>query len=225
MFRKKRGPRLGLLAGLMVLGLASLGIANGLWSETLHINGTVTTGEVDAKWSGAICREFHPWPFDLNTSLPGEVEDKEVGSTTVAADPNNDQILNFTITNGYPSYSVDCEIEFVNSGSVPWVIRGWLIEGYDGAPNGALQPLTNCSFSSALLTLTCDELTVVVADGIGAQVEPGGRPEASSLRVHVEQPALEATTYQFSVWVCMAQWNETVNSDTCFAEAPTPEDG
>jgi len=204
--RKWRSPAL-LLAVLLVLALASLGLGYGLWSKTLTIDGTVETGSVDAVWFYASCTE---------------TEDKPVGEFTVEPDPLDQEILLVTIGNGYPSYYLDCEVHFANSGSMPLKIRAVSLPSPNPAP----------------------DVTVTLIDGIGAQLEPCGftprwdtHPldvpaecqQASSLLLHIEQEADQNAgrgqvgdplAYQFGFKICLAQWNESPTAAECFAAAP-----
>ena len=195
---------------LLVSSLASVGVGYGLWSKTLFIDGTVDTGRVHARWTLATCAEFHPWPRGGN---PGEVEGKDVGRTTTLIDPQDPQILHVTIDNGYPSYAVDCQVHFTNDGTIPFFIRG------TGIVPISLN-LTNCVPTGNISkTLKCDQLTVKFVDNIGVQLDPADEA-ASSLLVHVEQPADQLATYKFDVLVCMAQWNEPATFNQCVEAAP-----
>ena len=209
------GPPLALLALILLFGLGSVGVGYGLWAKTLTIEGTVETGKVDARWSFTHCDEFYPWPGGGNE---GEVEGKDVGSVTLvylrdeAGTILDDQVLVLTIKNGYPSYAVDCEVEFVVEGTIPVIIRGTRIVPGQG--------LNHCSAAgNQTKTMNCDEVTVIFIDNLGGQFHPGDGG-ASSLKVHVEQPAEQDETYSFSVDVCMAQWNEEATAADCFAAAP-----
>jgi hypothetical protein len=209
----RRNLPLGALLMLMVLALASLGVGYGLWSETLTIRGEVHTGEVDARWVTAGCFEFNSWPA-LPTAPEdyGEAEGKDVGQWKISIDPDDDQILHFEITNGYPSYAVDCQVHFLVEGTIPVIVRGTAI--------GAGPELTGCTLTGDnKKTLQCDQLTVIFTDNLGSQLHPGDEA-ASSLTVHVEQPADENAVYEFDVRVCMAQWNEAATPGECFAAAP-----
>jgi hypothetical protein len=198
------------MALLLLLGLAGVGVGYGLWSKSLLILGTVDTGWVDARWTLATCSEFYPWPVGGHA---GEVEGKDVGSTSAEIDAEDPSILHITVTNGYPSYAVDCQVHFTNSGTIPVFMRGTTI-----IPVSA--NLTNCTLTgNQAKTLSCDQLTVKFVDNIGSQFDPGDEL-ASSLTLHVEQPADELATYEFEVQVCMAQWNEPATAAECFAAAP-----
>ncbi len=207
----RKAPPLGAMILMLLIALAGLGVAYALWSKTLSIEGTVQTGRLHARWDGAICSEFFDWPWPSEGS--GEVEGKDVGSTTVFIDPNDNNLLHLNIENGYPSYAVDCEVEYVNDGTIPWIIRGTTI--VPTSPN-----LTNCTLTGGQTkTLTCDQLTVVLVDGIGAQVDPGDGV-ASSVRVHIEQAADQNAEYLFEIKICVAQWNEPATFGECVAASP-----
>jgi hypothetical protein len=206
-----RAPPLGILALLVLLALASLGVVYGLWSKTLTIEGIVNTGRVHGRWDGAICSEFHDWPWPPEGF--GEVDGKDVGSTDIFIDPDDNNLLHLVIDNAYPSYAVDCEVEYVNDGTIPWIIRGTTIEPV--SPN-----LTQCMLSgNQTKTLECAQLTVILVDGIGAQIDPGDGV-ASSVRVHIEQLADQNAEYLFEIKICVAQWNESATFGECVAAAP-----
>jgi len=205
----KRSPPILMLAAVLLLGLATIGVGYGLWSQTLTINGTVHTGSVDARWAFVTCAEFYPWP---NGGNPGEVEGKDVGSTMAWIDPVDDHILHVTVNNAYPSYAANCEVHFQVDGTIPVILRGTTIaEG---------ENLTDCVLSGEQVkTLTCRQMTIEFWDGIGTQIRPGDGG-SSSLRFHVEQAAAENTTYEFEVGVCFAQWNEAATAADCIAASP-----
>lgn len=185
------------------------------WTDQLQVTGTVQTGTLRAQWQGAGCFEFYPWrgTFPSYPFYYGEVEGKDVGGFSVSVDPLDSSILNFTLTNAYPSYAVDCEVHYFNSGTIPWIMRGNTIEKVS-------DNLTNCTLiGTQKKTYKCDQLTVIFADGIGTQTEPGDEG-ASSLIVHIEQPAAMGATYQFRVRMCMSNWNESMTGDACLNYVP-----
>ena len=210
---KAAGPLLTGLAVVLLLALALLGVGYGLWSKTLTIEGQVHTGEVDAAWTSAGCFELNSWPNPPDVEADyGELLGKDVGDWDIEIDPQDDQILRFTIVNGYPSYAVDCQVHFAVEGTIPVIVLGTSVSPGDD--------LTNCTLSgSNEKTLACDQLTVIFTDNLGTQLHPGDKA-ASSLTVHVEQPAAENGLYTFDVGVCMAQWNEGATAQECFDAAP-----
>jgi len=185
---RKLSPPLVLLVTGLVLALGVLGVAYGLWSKTLYIEGSVQTGDIDAEWSFVGC-------FDI--------EDKDVGTTAGWIDGSDPQILHFTIDNGYPSYTGDCEVEYLYTGSVPAHVEAIEFE--------ALSGLTGCVVVQQPLgttTATCDQLTVKWVNGLCLQLHQGFE-QAGSLRVHVEQGAEMDSTYTFQVRNKLVQFNES----------------
>jgi len=178
-----------LLCFLILLTLGSTGAGYALWSKTLYIDATINTGDVDAEWT--------------YTSCDDEEQDKDVGTITAEIDLSDSQILHFTIDNGYPCYTADCEVEFTYRGSVPGIVQSISFVPGTG--------LTNCQVDQSPFTGTfvaeCDQLTVIWADGKGSQLHDGDFL-GSSLRVHVEQPAEENSQYDFDVELQLVQWNE-----------------
>lgn len=206
---------LGVTSLLMILSVTMVGQGYALWRTTLTDSGIVYTGDFDASWIAVSCAEFHTWP-NLPTNFPddfGEFEGKNVGSTNASIDSTDPSLIHFNADNTYPSYAVDCEVHFQNTGSIPWIIQGTTIQAVSSN-------LENCSLTgNHTKTLACDELTVIYGDGIGMQVDPGDGG-ASSLMVHVEQPADPDSTYEFEMQVCVSQWNESATASECFAAVP-----
>lgn len=191
-----RTTKITVLVLLLLFALASIAIGYGLWSKTLTIEGTVNTGDVDAEWI--------EWPIsfcnDEGTNID-PFKDKHVGTTTIAVDPGDSQIIHITVDNGYPSYESSCHVRFHNNGTIPLKVQGWTI--------------TPINFTLATAKGADDgELWVEFIDGCGAQLDPSGVQE-SSVDIHVEQPALEnddpaypAGGYSFTLGLDLVQWNE-----------------
>lgn len=196
------------LVAILVLALMTIGVAYGLWSNALLIDGSISTGEVDARWEFVTCSEFYPWPNGGNS---GEYEGKDVGKTNWAIDPDDDQILHITVENAYPSYAVNCEVHFVVEGTIPVHLLGTRII--------PVKNLNDCLLTGEQVkTLTCDEMTIEYWDGIESQIHPGDGG-SGSLRFHVEQEAEQESSYEFEVGICFAQWNEGATAAECFEAA------
>ncbi len=108
----KRTLPFGLLTIAVVLALALMGVAYALWSETLSISGTVSTGAVDVAFQNAT--------DDDDGIDPGY--DKNVADCTVELGANGDS-MTINITNGYPSYTCTVSYEFFNSGTIPVILN------------------------------------------------------------------------------------------------------
>jgi len=105
MLGKKSLPMTAVVVILLV-ALATMGVAYGLWAKTLYINGTVNTGNVDAEFSGPVF-----W----------DEEAKDVGTCEAWLSATNqaNDTLNILITNGYPSYWCFVAFDVHNTGSIP----------------------------------------------------------------------------------------------------------
>lgn len=129
----KRLP-LGLLAILLIVLLAGVGVAYGLWSETLTINGTVNTGEVDVGFSGPYVTEW----VDVNGYPKWEPREKDryAECTAVATnlDPNSNgnEGITITVDDAYPSYHCAVKFDISNLGTVPvHITRPYVPEGQE----------------------------------------------------------------------------------------------
>jgi hypothetical protein len=117
----KRLP-LGLLAILLIVLLAGVGVAYGLWSETLTIDGTVYTGEVDVGFSGPYVYE---WVEDLDGNVLKEplIKDKaaECYAKAIDSDTKSDgkETIVITVQGAYPSYHCLVKFDISNLGNVP----------------------------------------------------------------------------------------------------------
>jgi hypothetical protein len=191
-----RAP-IAVLTVAMLVALAAVAVGYGLWAKVLTIEGTLETGDVSAEWSFVLC---------------GDIEDKEVGTIDGFIDPVDPSILHFEIGNGYPSYTADCEVEYMNTGSIPVHVEEIRFVPGD---------FTGCTVNRQLngtFVASCDQATVTWANNRCSQLHTGDFV-ASSLRVHVEQPAEQNATYGFGVEVQLNQFNES----NCPILPPLPE--
>ncbi len=252
MTNPKRRLPLGLIAAGLIVTLATIGVVSGLWSKNLVIAGDVSTGDLNVDWTTAssndefgpdACTAFgSPDGPDPGTAPDCPAERKDVGSLSCTIDEVDQQILHFTITNGYPSYEADCEVHLTNTGSIPFLITGFAIDTSNSDP-----PLTNCAPfgapSPSSLVILCDQLKIGFIDGVGQQIDPGNET-ASSVIVHVEQKAAQnhctgtsflipptgyvlvvpdcdpadnpnLVSYEFTIKECVAQWNEEATYEQC----------
>lgn len=113
------------LALILILALAGMGVAYGLWYEDLYIFGTVSTGVLDVELIAG--EEF-------------DVEEKDFG--TCVADVV-DGVLTIDVDNAYPSYECWVPFEVWNTGTIP--VHLTPLEWWDGA-NGELEPFELVEF-------------------------------------------------------------------------------
>jgi hypothetical protein len=97
------------IVAILLLALMLTGIAFAMWDKTIHLYGTVDTGEVNLISTSVA---------DDDTGIdPGK--DKDVADTTGWVDAVDPQIVHILITNGYPCYYVYVHITVLNTGTVP----------------------------------------------------------------------------------------------------------
>jgi hypothetical protein len=199
------------LALVLIVVLATAGVAYGLWSQTLIINGTVYTGSVDAVIQAFEVDEL----FDFNDVCPGdgysigidcdqdgslnddwEAENKDVAEcVTEQIDPYTLQVK---ILQGYPSFNCFVKYGVTNVGSVPiHIYRPDYF--YDGVYMGSAIN-TDALHVNGWPPICYTETT---------QLEPKENAFCS-LHVHVNQGAAMNATYTFQVKIFARQWNEVV---------------
>ncbi len=112
---KRKSLSLGLLALFLVLSLAAMGVGYALWSETLTINGTVNTGEVDVIFS-PVSTDDPPGAKDP----PGYEKDVAVCEAGLSEDEKS---MTVDIDTGYPSYECTVTYDITNTGTIPVKIQ------------------------------------------------------------------------------------------------------
>ena len=191
----------GVLFLVLVGLLGALAVGYGLWSKTLTIEGTVTTGDFNADWDTATTNDpvgtLDPCTPGLNpTGCTAPA--KDVGSCVVTGLGTQD--LEILIDNAYPSYECTITASITNTGDIPFNVVGVALEP-DSVPG---ELLGDC---------------VTPPD---PQVDPDEEWTASCT-VHVTQDATERTTYNVSAVVCVGQWNESPTLEECIAAAGQSE--
>jgi hypothetical protein len=189
---RRKGLPVGALVMVLVLALATLGVGYGLWSKTLYIEGTVTTGNVDAELSVEAVVE------DEDTEVPSQqdgedpddtLEGKDVGECSADLLETNQakDTLSITITNGYPSF--DCWVTFDvhSTGSVPIHIYRPVMT--------TVPPASAISWE--LMNCYADETQL-----------HSGEKAFCTIWMHIEQEAEQGATYRFSGTIFVHQYNE-----------------
>ena len=108
--------------------------------------------------------------------------DKDVGSCSALL--IDEQTISVTVLNGYPCYSCDVNFDVVNTGEKPFKV--WLVIIDENL-------ITKKSFEDI------PEITVTV-EGIKSHdvIDPGEK-KSCRLHIHIEQCALELSSYRFRV--------------------------
>lgn len=101
----------------LVLAFALLGAGYAAWTDHLEVNGTVTTGDIDVKFTKA--ESSDPGETVDPASLEFEEEhQKHVGATEVEISEDGKELI-VTVSNAYPGYFAHIDFEVTNNGSVP----------------------------------------------------------------------------------------------------------
>jgi predicted ribosomally synthesized peptide with SipW-like signal peptide len=133
---------------VLVIALALLGVGYALWSETLTIEGTVQTGEVDVAFSV----HEHEECVDVNGVLTCPEPDLKAAAANCEVvfsggdtDPNGDNgpnLLEVTITGMYPSWHCMVEFDVTSTGNVP--VHVWLPEPVGDIPDWVATNFEDC---------------------------------------------------------------------------------
>ena len=173
---------IGLLFAISLVALAVMGMGYAHWSQTLYINGTVTTGK--------LCVGIRDMGTNdpPNTKDPGK--DKDVGVTISinVGDPkcyhNNtpyyEEIM-YKIENAYPCYNSTGFFWIANCGSIPVNITN-----------------VSCTYNTTALEVTVSDIT--------GQLDPCEVIDGT-IDFHVKQEAEQNKTYIINCTVSAIQWN------------------
>ncbi|MEM3828097.1 MAG: hypothetical protein QXP36_02610 [Conexivisphaerales archaeon] len=97
------------LFAILLIALAVFGFSHAWWAETLTIQGSVTTGELDVEFRNVYCT---PDPYISCTAIPSDTD----------GDGDYDKI-DVTVINGYPSGKCVVAFDIYNSGSIPAKVK------------------------------------------------------------------------------------------------------
>jgi hypothetical protein len=168
----------GMLFLALVLALGSLGVGYALWEKSVYIDAVVNTGEVDAIMSEGNCYDSEP-------------TNKDYSSIACSLNTTDNQRLDVTLTDAYPSVNYTCEFDITNTGTVPIIVQS-----VTGLPT---PPWAEIYFSKR----------PGGGSFVGTQIDPGWS-ENGTMMVHLNNNAEELTTYKFSVAIQCVQWNEYI---------------
>ena len=215
----KRLP-LGLLAILLIVLLAGVGVAYGLWSETLTIDGTVNTGEVNVKFGDVNIKEGVAVNGKLTIPEPSEKANAANCSYEIKGERTDSETLVITTEGAYPSWHCFVTYEVVSTGNVPVHIDK---PGYKliQVPNPAWKDLTitECKLIKSGKTTAEEDAACTEADDSKCPPPPTywqlheGDKLQCKLTIHFNNyeggvPIKENSTYTFKYQILAYQWNE-----------------
>lgn len=197
---------------VLVLGLLSAGVAYACWSQTLSVQGSVETGELDWEFTEVIfidppgignldyhCRDNFAGPSPRYWR-----GDKDVGSTWAETTDDN-HVVALTLHNVYPCYFTMVSVYAHNCGTVPLIIDRVILNGEVTQRESPTHPVQ--------LDLDGDgnyDVEVWWKDGFGTQLDPCEDSPEMSFWVHVLQDAPQGTTLRLTIEIVAVQWNEYV---------------
>jgi hypothetical protein len=137
--------KIAAIALIIAIALSAVGLIYAHWSDTAIINGEIRMGTLTLAfdvYEAPYCIEYYhnPIPGGLPEWLPGEAEDKNVGSAVASYDPASliydvhtgkpgFKTVVVEIENAYPQYSVHTITMAHNIGTVPLYIYGISLVG------------------------------------------------------------------------------------------------
>jgi len=210
-----------------LFALTTLGVAYAAWTDTIYINGTVTTGEVC--WEFSTCSlldEIPPVnpggdyvgmgnPLADYTCRPGFASpppffwhgDKNVGWCTQLIEDKDadgcDETLTITFNNVYPCYFNSLSFYVRNCGTIPIKVDHVEINGQSYYAN----------FYKALDLNGngVNDFEIQYGDNFGTQIEPGEYSlNEFSLWFHVlqDESGFQGGHFTFTISLVCIQWNE-----------------
>jgi hypothetical protein len=210
--------------------LSGLTVAYSAWTDTLYIDGSVTTGIVCWRFSSATIEDDdqpinpggdHPTDDPDLTCNPGFIEDPDKGffwdldknvawGEIVIKDLNGEfkKLLEVTLYNVYPCYFNEISFYAVNCGTIPIKFDHIIISD----ANEEYKLTADDKVTLDLSDNTIPDFEIWWNDDdFGDQLEPGERLQEQSLWLHVlqdEDPAFQAESFTFTISLVAVQWNE-----------------
>ena len=128
--------RLMVLSIVAVIALSTLGVGYAMWSETLHVGGTVTTGTFDVKLYLNNQSVVELVSGVLESSTP---EAKDVADCSAQLGPGLNS-LDIQVTDAFPSYTCAVTFRVYSNGTIPAHVH----QPVPVAGNPAWVTLANC---------------------------------------------------------------------------------
>ena len=180
---------------LMALLLITTGLTYAHWTETITIDATVETGELD-------------WHIkDAYVARDNDDDTKDVADTTVTlidsdGDGDNDT-LGVKISNAYPCYEVSITFYAENCGTVPLIVKELTVICAEGTftYTKAFEDYFDLDGDGV------DDIYLYYGNNFGVQLDPGDPPLELSFKIHIEQGAPEGKTLEFTMKLVAENWS------------------
>jgi len=194
-----------------IFALSGLGVAYAAWTDTITIDGTVTTGTLKWELEQPISHaDFGlDWNcfFDLNGGTWVQM-DKDVGSTTVELEPGeHPHVMTLTFDNAYPYYANHISFAVHSYGSIP--LRIWKV---NFIVDGTTIETIYAPDQYVYLDLDDDgedDFEIWWGNSFGEQLHFCDSRDIS-FKILVLQPAPQNSQLTFDIELVGIQWNEYV---------------
>jgi hypothetical protein len=189
--------KIGLLAMVLVFALGGLGVGYAHWSETLEIQGDISTGDINPYFTCLSSNDTNDWDPDEGgywdgSTWMGDRRAKNIGSICASGGGDDQSALDIEVLNAYPCYYGSVLYCIRNSGTVPVNIVGITLTHLSG-PNDPRYPLpspicltpdtpyyidvetgtVSTTPPTGPPTPTAYDFSIIVSDlTIGAQIDP-----------------------------------------------------
>ena len=192
-----------------IFALSGLGITYATWTDTVIIDGTVTTGEL--KWELVQPISHADFGLDWNCffDLNGGqwvLMDKDVGSTSAILEAgDHPHVMTVTIDNAYPYYGNHISFVVHNYGSIPLII--WKV---DFIVDGEIIETIYAPDQYVYLDLDDDkedDFEIWWGNSFGDQLH-FCQSRDISFKILVLQPAPQNSHLTFDMEYVAIQWNE-----------------
>ncbi len=226
----RKSVPVGTILMILVIALATVGVAYGLWTKTLFIAGSVTAGNVNSDFAAAFTDDdevvddaaLDAGDAGPDPSSPGPLATRSTADIAMCtarvamADEDRDldqpgiQTAVLSIEGGYPSYWCTAWFDINNTGSIPVNIHSVRVP----VPGSDPIELARCGVGMTQLDLNGDavadiEVCVSNLPAEGEQRIDPGIPFRLDLATHILQvDANQGQTFQFLIELFLHQWNE-----------------
>jgi len=191
--------KMAAIFGVLIIGLAVMAASYAYWTETLSVSGSVSTGELDAKFTNAFTDDDGTVddatldygddgkdPAECGPSSESDPIDRyeyDVATSSASISEEDPHTATITVATSYPGYYTTAWLVIENTGSIPAKISDVSLGDVPGA------------------------LSVSIVDNPkGETIEPG-ETTLLGICVQVTDAADEGTSYSFSVTVDVEQFN------------------
>lgn len=187
---------------LLMIALSMIGFTYATWSQTLYINGTVSTGTLSAKFVPPVTKTDQGLDWNCDDGLINVRQiDKDIGSSTATIVA--DKEITVVLTNVYPCYYEHISFWIHNDGTIPWKIQKVIF--YPGGkelhePDYLTLDLNGDTYA---------DIEIYWGDSFGIQREYCEKLDIS-FEIHILEKAPQGATLTFTIEIVIVQWNKYV---------------